>query len=741
MDMPRINLAETPDFDLGGLRVSPAHRQVSMNGTCRELEPKVAQVLIALASASPAVISRDRLIEQCWDGRIVGDDALNRCIVALRHLASEYSPEPFAIETVSRVGYSLLARPDSSSRKTSRRPRPRTVAASLLVALLIASAAVGAWLRYGRAEAAPASIAVLPFRNLSGGDAYFAQGMSEEILDQLTREPGFRVAGSASTAQVAGESDLRKVGRSLGVDYVLEGSVRPGRDRVRISASLVRTSDGTRLWSETFDRKLDDALEIQSAIGQAVASGLKRRLVYTAAVARPINGRAYAIYLNARGLLRSDNPEAGQEALKLLREVIKIDPGFAPAWSSVAEAIDLDARTKDSEGLIAAIPQARAAAERALQLDPSLADAHRLLATLSGGDSPEAMVHQRRAAELDRRSGEGLVALALSQHVSGDFARSLVTQKRAHLADPLWSTPPRIALDVTSELGDRRGAEAWVQTAFPDDAMLKSFALARVAYHSGDFSEAARRWAALAKSESQWSSPSRLSLQNVVLMLGISKERPSRPPRPTIGQDRFIPTRVWMTAAPSASEWQRRNRSQAAELVYQDEDVIAAKLMLAAGRAQELAATYDSPIGLLGVRHGVTIGTCYVQNAAVAALALRAVGRNAEATAILEQADAAVRSAYRRGPVPLWLEDDAAGVWALQGKTAQAIGALDRALRRGSMHATRTDLARLADEPALRSLRGDPRFEAVLARYDARYRDERQETARILSLQGSSLRI
>src|SRR4029078_1445986 len=110
MNVARINLAETLDFDLGGLSVSPAHRQVSMNGECRELEPKVAQVLIALASVRPAVVPRDRLIEQCWDGRIVGDDALNRCIVAVRHLAKQFSPEPFEIETVPRVGYSLIER-------------------------------------------------------------------------------------------------------------------------------------------------------------------------------------------------------------------------------------------------------------------------------------------------------------------------------------------------------------------------------------------------------------------------------------------------------------------------------------------------------------------------------------------------------------------------------------------------------------------------------------------------------
>src|SRR3954469_1795755 len=149
MGLPRINLAETSDFDLGGLRVSPARRQVSMNGECRELEPKVAQVLIALASASPAVVSRDKLVEQCWDGRIVGDDALNRCILALRHLAKQFSPEPFAIETVPRVGYSLAAGHGTKRSLGGAVTSSATkLGLALLLALFVAGAVAFTWFRY-----------------------------------------------------------------------------------------------------------------------------------------------------------------------------------------------------------------------------------------------------------------------------------------------------------------------------------------------------------------------------------------------------------------------------------------------------------------------------------------------------------------------------------------------------------------------------------------------------------------
>ena len=193
-----------------------------------------------------------------------------------------------------------------------------------------------------------------------------------------------------------------------------------------------------------------------------------------------------------------------------------------------------------------------------------------------------------------------------------------------------------------------------------------------------------------------------------------------------------MPAGVWMTAPPSAAEWQRRNRSSAAELVYRDENVIAAKLMLRAGRARELVATYDSPTGLLGVRRGQPLGSCYLQNSALVALTLRTVGRRDEADAMLRQADAIIQAAYRRGQVPLWFDEDAAGIWALQGKVALAVSALNRALSRGSAHATRTDLPQLADEPALGGLRGNPAFEAVRAKYDAHFARERQEAAHAL---------
>src|SRR5919106_524916 len=132
----RIDLASEPEFSLGSMRVRPAERAVSVNGERRSLQPRVMKVLVALANARPEVVSRDRLIELCWDGRVVGDDALNRCVLALRHLAQEFTPPPFAIETVPRVGHRLVEAPMEGGASSSAAPRlPAKAAMAALVAL------------------------------------------------------------------------------------------------------------------------------------------------------------------------------------------------------------------------------------------------------------------------------------------------------------------------------------------------------------------------------------------------------------------------------------------------------------------------------------------------------------------------------------------------------------------------------------------------------------------------------
>lgn len=720
-----IDLADAPDFDLGDLRVRPALRSVEMAGETRHLEPKVMQVLVALAAARPRVVARDRLIEQCWGGRIVGDDALNRCILALRRLARSFDPPPFSIETTPRVGHRLIERPPLSTTATVTAPPVQRTLWTILVLVVLAAACVAAvlLLRANRA-AGPASIAVLPFRNLSAGDPYFAEGVGEEILDRLSREPRFRVVGRNSAAKFR-DADLRDAGRALGVDYILEGSVQSRGDRVRVSAALAQTSDGMRLWSGSYDRDLDDIFAIQSEIGASVADSLDRQILRRAPLRGPLvtDGETYQLYLNARGMLRARDPRLAQTAVEMLRQAIRRDPGYAPAWSSLAQALRLRANAGGAEDVIAATVEGERYARHALRLAPDLAEAHGVLGMLLGFASPEAQYHIRRAAALDPNNAEQLFWLGNSEADSGRFARALQTYARAVRLDPLWLRPVEAITEDYAEMGRREKAEAIAASSLANDPAARHMTLAQIAWISGDISEAARHLSIVAKSDSAFNQYARLRLGDAAVALG-------RSPPPSGGDRVDGIEQIAMKAAPSPGVWQARNRSAAAAEVWEYHNIMAAKLMLGAGRVPELLAAYDRPVGLFGFHPGKALPVNHLRAAPVVALALRRGGRAAEAGRLLARADATIRAIYARGPVPFWFDADAAAIAATQGRADQALTMLERAVARGWTHRSAPDdLPGLADEPAFASLRGLPRFKAIEARLAAWREREKRETA------------
>ena len=728
-----IDLSQTADFDLGGLRVSPAHREAHMNGERRELEPRVAQVLVALASARPAVVSRDRLIEQCWDGRIVGDDAINRCIVALRQLAKHFSPEPFVIETVPRVGYTLVERgaADAPAAKGWTLFRPKIVVAALLLLVIAAGSGFLAWTRYGQAQAAPASIALLPFRNLSSGDPYFAEGIGEEILGHLSREPQFRVAGRASSGALGRDADAREVARRLGVDYVVEGSVRREGDQVRVNADLVRAKDGIRLWSDSYDGKLDDIFAIQQRIGGAIAGALRRKLIHAPALSGPLvtNGEAYNLYLTARGLIRTRNKDVFVTACNLLRDALTLDPNYAPAWASLAESTYLVDYPDANEGLIAALPSANGYARHALQLAPDLAEGHRVLALLLPYGSPEALSHYRRAVELDPNSAEALLGLGSALGAAGEFDAEMAAYRRARELDPLWfRTTGQLAIRL-AETGRRAEAEAVGRQGFAHNESNLGIILGRVAWIFGDFSEAARQWSVVARANSpRWSPRARVGVDDVKIIVGLERGEPGyKPAFVTVHQRAGVQSE----SAPTASLWKRHNRNATAADVYRDDNQMAAKQMLNAGRARELAAMYDGPVGLLGIRSGEPVRVDQLHEAAVVALALRESGRAADADRLLRAASSRIGTVYRQGAIPFTLDADVAAIWAVQGRRDQALAMLDRAMRRGWTDSGNTDLSDIDDEPAFRSLHGEPRFVRLRARLAEHLARERAETLQL----------
>lgn len=726
----RIDLGEEPAFDLGGMRVRPAERAVIVNGDRRELQPRVMQVLVALAKARPEVVSRDKLIELCWDGRVVGDDALNRCILALRHLAQEVTPQPFTIETVPRVGHRLV---EDGGAQESALPastkRWRLAALAVALALLVAAGAIFWQQRGGPNE--PASIAVLPFRNLSSGDAYFAEGVGEEILDQLAREPHFRVVGRASSAQFGPNTDPREVGRKLGVDYVLEGSVRSDGGRIRVNAGLLRARDGTRLWANSYDGKLDDIFSIQRRIGSAIASSLQRKLLRAPVLTGPLvtTGEAYNLYLTARALLRTNNRRVGPTAADLLRDAIRIDPGYAPAWAGLAKATIMQGALEDHETFIAAVRRGQGYARHAISLAPDLAEAHGALGWALGYGDPAGVVHIRRGAELDSNNPERLIELGNALDAQGAFDSKLAVYDRAHRIDPLWYRTTGVRAQAIAEMGDRAEAEAIARRDVPDKGVNLEILLGRIAWIFADYSEAARRWAIAARSNSpRWANTAERTLYDATHAVGVNTGTLVNIPEPPAIRSNW---RAWVDAAPAYAAWQRTNRDPVAAAVNRKHNLVAAKLMLNAGRGRELVATYEGPAGLFGLTPRTHVRVDQLREVPVVALALRQEGRVVEADRLLRESDAAIRAVYRRGRVPFWFDADAAALFAVAGKKGEALTALERAFDRGWRQSGASDLRDTAEEPALESLHGEPRFERVHAGVAAHYAREREETLRL----------
>jgi adenylate cyclase len=351
-----VELAREQRFALGALEVRPPTREVVAAGLARVLEPRVMQVLVALARRRGEVVSRDELIAACWSGRTVGEDAINRCIAALRRLSDSLGE--FSVETIARVGYRLTPRAD-------RAPDPTPAVAP--------------------APAAPL-LAVLAFDNLSGDPemTWFSDGVSEEILQTVARAAALKVIGRGSSFQFRGaDKSAARVAEALRATHVLDGSVRRSGEQVRVSAHLIECASETTLWSDRFDRDLSDVFALQDEIAAAVTAAL-RVLFAPAPKPEPIDPAAYDLYLKSLDLrlARLGSPERSA-AVGLLEQATALAPRFARAWAALARELAHLMLFAVSD-LAPSVLRARvvAAAEQALQLDPGLGGVYQTLSVL-----------------------------------------------------------------------------------------------------------------------------------------------------------------------------------------------------------------------------------------------------------------------------------------------------------------------------------------------------------------------
>ena len=288
------------------------------------------------------------------------------------------------------------------------------------------------------------SIAVLPFADMSQAkdQEYFADGMAEEILDLLAKIPALKVIARTSSFQFKGRNeDVRAVAEKLGVATVLEGTVRKAGSRLRITAQLIRAADGSHLWSESYDREVSDVFRTQDEIAGAVVTALKVSLF-----GKPLpratptaNSEAYALYLRGRLLDHRYTRSDALEAQGVYKQALKLDPDFAPAWSALAKSYQSaqilgTTSTEDLRGATLA------AARRALELDPSLAEAHRTLGGVYWFVDYDFEAAKREFAtvrELDSGNSHGLANSAFVAMSTGHADEAVMLAQRALERDPL----------------------------------------------------------------------------------------------------------------------------------------------------------------------------------------------------------------------------------------------------------------------------------------------------------------
>jgi len=367
-------------------------RILERSGQRIELQDKAFDVLAYLIEHRERFVSQEELLDALWLGINVSPAALSKAVQKARQAVGDDGEHQAVIHTQHGRGFRFvaeltgLAEPERKAAPAVTRSRTRSIVAAGALALSVV--AVAAWLLH-RATPEPLpvsghSLAVLPFVNMSADpdQEYFAEGVSEELLNTVARFEGLRVVGRTSSFSFKGsDADLTTIGKALGADVILEGSVRTANGRVRITAQLLDAANGFHRWSETYDRELTDILAIQTEIAAAIADALRVNLSAEERerlAPRPTqNFEAYQAYLLGKRRLAEGTMSTVAAAIAYFEQAIDLDPKFALAYVGLADSF----LWQDIIGPPTADMTARAhaAVNQALELDGQLGEAQAAL--------------------------------------------------------------------------------------------------------------------------------------------------------------------------------------------------------------------------------------------------------------------------------------------------------------------------------------------------------------------------
>jgi len=482
-------------FLFGDMALDGVRRELRAGSALLSIEPQVFDLLEFLVRNRDRVVSRDDLLAAVWNGRIVSDSAIDARINAARRAIGDDGQQQRWIRTVARKGFRFVG--DVREEAGSATPADRA----------------------SSGQSKP-SVAVLPFANMSGDpeQEYFSDGITEDIITDLSKVSALHVVSRNTAFTFKGKPvDIAQVAQRLKVGHIVEGSVRKAGGRVRVTAQLIDASKDGHVWGERYDRDLNDIFALQDEIAQAVVAALKVRLL--PAEKQAIENRAtrdpdaYETYLQGRYHFLRHGLKSLEIAIRLGRRALEMDPHYARAWVLIAvcqSALRIRGRS-DESGL--------AAADMALSLDPSLAEAHSARGRVLGDlgrydeavvefeesvrldpDSPdvrfdfgraccsfgryeEAIVHLERVATLSEErytplcfAAQAYRTLGRDGEAGGAARRALERIEREIAVHPENALALSFGACMFAQLGDRDRAKEWVSRALmaePNDPMAR----------------------------------------------------------------------------------------------------------------------------------------------------------------------------------------------------------------------------------------------------------------------------
>jgi TolB-like protein/DNA-binding winged helix-turn-helix (wHTH) protein len=480
-------------YRFGEFQLDPQSRVLTRGGTALPLTPKAFDVLLLLIQNAGKIVTKDELMKAVWPNSFVEESNLTQTIFMVRKALDEASGRRYILN-VQGQGYRFLvpvtetaseletespvlvpAVPVAPETPLQSQPRPNPWRLAVLAmvaagAVLIAGAATWLW-RSRHAPAQPQGkimLAVLPFENFTGdpGQDYFSDGLTEEMISQLGN------LDPASLGVIARTSIMRykhttesipRIGEDLGVQYVIEGSVRRDSERVRITAQLIQVKDQSHLWAREYDRDLGHLLELQEEIAREAANEIEfslsgRRPIEPAsersspaAKSRANSYEVYDLCLKGRYFWNKRTGEGFRQAANYFQQAIDKDPNYGAAYAGLADTFGLMSTWYEGPQN-ELMPKARTAALRALELDESLAEAHASLALIKENydyDWPGAEREFRRAIQLNPQYATAHQWYAESLSWQGRFQEAFAESEQARRLDPL---SPIIGSDYASIL-------------------------------------------------------------------------------------------------------------------------------------------------------------------------------------------------------------------------------------------------------------------------------------------------